>query len=58
MTYLHQISNQNNDFTESIYTNNPNPSMSMEMMAKIQKGTYIIWNRDTNEVVTVCNYER
>ena len=49
MRYLHFIIDANNNQTESVYSINNNPKLSLQCAV----GTYKIWDRETNEVEIV-----
>jgi len=53
MRYLHYITDKEGNQIESIYSSNNTPKISMESLAKIKKGSYKIWDRETNQVTTL-----
>lgn len=53
MRYLHYITDQEGNQIESVYSSNNTPKFSLECLVKIKKGTYKIWDRETNEVNTL-----
>jgi hypothetical protein len=53
MRYLHYITDQEGNQIESSSSTNNNPKFSMVCLAKIKKATYQIWDRETDEILTV-----
>jgi hypothetical protein len=53
MRYLHYVTDQEGSQIESVYSANNTPKFSLECLVKIKKGTYQIWDRETNKITTL-----
>lgn len=53
MKYLHYILDQDGNQIESVYSANNTSKFSLECLVKIKNGTYKIWDRETNEIITI-----
>lgn len=53
MRYLHYVTDQEGNQIELLYSSNNTAKFSLECLARIKKGTYQIWDRDTNEITTI-----
>jgi len=53
MRYLHYVTDQEGNQIESVYSSNNTSKFSLESLAKIKKGIYQIWDRETNEITTL-----
>ena len=53
MTYLHFLTDENGNQTETVYSNNSTLRLSLECSSKIKNEVYKIWNKETNEVTTI-----
>ena len=53
MRYLHYILDQEENQIESVYSANNTPKFSLECTVKIKNATYKIWDKETNEIITV-----
>ncbi len=53
MRYFHYITDQEGNQIESVYSSTNTAKYSMECMSKIKNAKYQIWDRETNEVITI-----
>ena len=53
MNYLHYLTDENGKQIETLYSNNNSSKISLEVMAKIKNASYQVWNKLTNEILTI-----
>jgi hypothetical protein len=53
MRYLHYITDQEGNQIETLYSNTSEKRFSLECTAKIKNAKYQVWDRETNEVITI-----
>lgn len=53
MRYLHYITDLEGNQIESNYSPNAIQKISMVCLAKIKNAKYQIWDRETNEIITL-----
>jgi len=53
MRYLHYVTDQEGNQIETVYSASNTSKFSMECLSKIKNGTYQVWDRETNEIITL-----
>jgi hypothetical protein len=53
MRFLHYITDQEGNQIETLYASTSEKRFSLECTAKIKNAKYQVWDRETNEVITI-----